>query len=433
MTTLLNLFVTLLLVLLNAFFVASEFAIIKVRPTRLEQLVRGGDARARLVLDITRQLDAYLSTTQLGVTLSSLGLGWIGEPALAHLVEPLFGALGPWALGASHVVGVVVAFTAITALHTIVGELAPKSLAIQRTEDIALRAARPLWLFYHLAWPIIRALNAGANGFVKLFGLEPARQEQILHTSEELRILLTKSPAGLDPALRSMLVRIFDLRRRTARHVMSLRSDLSVMRAQMGIEEAVRFALDAGYSRYPVLDDTGTVLGYLHLRDLFEVLAGRRKASRVVEVLRKPIFAREDTSVERLRLEMQARQTPMAIITSASGELVGLVTIEDLLEEIVGEIRDETDEEVPPIHRRGGGIVDVDGRVLLADLERDVSIVLKPEVKTVETVGGYILARLGHPAETGERVECEGFTLVVTEVTGRRVRRVRIVPMEGAG
>src|SRR6185295_6559605 len=177
----------------------------------------------------------------------------------------------------------------------------------------------------------------------------------------------------------------------------------------------------------------GNVLGYLHLRDLFEVLAGRRKATRVAELIRKPIFARENTSVERLRVEMQARQIPVAIITSADNEFVGLVTIEDLLEEIVGEIRDENDEEVPPIHRRGGGIVDVDGRVLLADLERDAGIVLAPEVKTVETVGGYIIARLEHPAVTGERVECEAHTLVVTDVAGRRVRRVRIVPTIGSG
>ncbi len=435
MTTLLYFLLTLLLVLLNAFFVASEFALVKIRPTRLEQLVRGGDARARLALDISHRLDAYLSATQLGVTLASLGLGWIGEPAIAHFIEPRFAALGAWASPAANVIGVVVAFIVITALHTIVGELAPKSLAIQRTEEITLWAARPLWVFYHMAWPIIRILNAGANGFVKLFGIEPARKEEILHTSEELRMLLTRSPAGLDPALRSMLVRIFDLRRRTARHVMSLRTDLAVMRGRSSIDEAVRFALDAGYSRYPVLDETGNVLGYLHLRDLFEVLAGRRKASRVAELLRKPIFAREDTSVERLRLEMQARQIPLAVITSATGEFVGLVTIEDLLEEIVGEIRDETDEEVPPIHRRGGGIVDVDGRVLLADLERDAAIVLKPEAKTVETVGGYILARLEHPAKTGERVECEGLTLVVTDVAGRRVRRVRVVrtPADEAG
>jgi CBS domain containing-hemolysin-like protein len=433
MQTFVYLLISFFLVIANAFFVAAEFAMVKVRPTRLEQLVRGGDARARLALQISHRLDAYLSATQLGVTLASLGLGWLGEPAIAHALEPQFARLGPWAAGVSHAVAVVCGFVAITAFHTIVGELAPKTLAIQRTEQIALHSARPLYVFYFLAWPAIWLLNNGANAFTRLFGLEPARKEEILHTSEELRMLLAKSPAGLDPALRSMLVRIFDLRRRTARNVMTLRSDVQAMHAEMAIDEAVNVAGDAGYSRYPVLDedDTGKVLGYLHLRDLFEVLAGRRKARTVAELLRKPIFAKEDTSVERLRLEMQARQIPVAVITSASGEFTGLVTIEDLLEEIVGEIRDENDEELPPLHRRGGGIVDIDGRMLLSDLERDAGIVLRPEAKSVETVGGYILARLGHPAGAGERLECEGWTVVVTDVAGRRVRRVRIVPMDG--
>ncbi|AUX24813.1 hypothetical protein SOCEGT47_053530 [Sorangium cellulosum] len=432
--TLVYLVGTALLVLLNAFFVASEFAIVKMRPTRLEQLVRDGDARARLALQMSQQLDAYLSANQLGITLASLGLGWIGEPAIAHLIEPLLTPLDAWSGIGAHAIAVGIAFICITALHTVIGELAPKSLAIQRTEKVTLWAARPLHFFFVLMWPVIWVLNSMANGFVRLFGLRPVGEEEIAHTSEELRLLLTRSPAGLDPALRSMLVRIFDLRRRTARHVMSLRSDASTLRANMTIEEAVRIVADAGYSRYPVLDDHGkNVLGYLHLRDLFDVLSQRRRAARVAELLRKPIFARENTSVERLRLEMQARQVPVAIITSASGEFIGLVTMEDLIEEIVGEIRDENDEEVPPIHRRGGGIVDVDGRVLLADLERDAHITLRPEVKTVETVGGYMLGRLEHPPEAGERVECEGYTLVAMDVAGRRVRRVRIVPTDAAG
>ena len=424
---------TALLVLINAFFVASEFAIVKMRPTRLEQLVREGDARAKLALHMSQRLDAYLSANQLGITLASLGLGWIGEPAIAHGIEPLLAPLGRWAGVSAHGIAIGIAFFVITSLHTVIGELAPKSLAIQRTERVTLLAAWPLHAFFIVMWPIIWSLNSLANGFVRLFGLQPASEGEIAHTSEELRLLLTRSPAGLDPALRSMLVRIFDLRRRTARHVMSLRTDTATLNARMTIDDAVKIVGEAGYSRYPVIDETGSkVLGYLHLRDLFDVLSGRRKAARVAELLRKPIFAREGTSVERLRLEMQARQVPVAIITSDAGEFIGLVTIEDLLEEIVGEIRDENDEEVPPIHRRGGGIVDVDGRVLLVDLERDAHITLRPEAKSVETVGGYMIARLEHPPEAGERVECDGYTLVAIDVAGRRVRRVRVVPTEPA-
>jgi CBS domain containing-hemolysin-like protein len=431
MATTLYLLGTLLLVLLNAFFVASEFAIVKMRPTRLEQLIREGDSRAALALKISHRLDSYLSANQLGITLASLGLGWIGEPAIAHSLEPYLWRLGEWSGAGAHGIAIGIAFAVITSLHTVIGELAPKSLAIQRTERVTLLTSYPLHAFYLVMWPIIWVLNTMANGFVRIFGLKPATEAEMAHTSEELRLLLTRSPAGLDPALRSMLVRIFDLRRRTARHVMSLRSDAATLRANMTIDEAVKIVGDAGYSRYPVLDEHAkNVLGYMHLRDLFDVLSGRRRAQRVAELLRKPIFARENTSVERLRREMQARQIPVAIVNNAAGEFVGLVTIEDLLEEIVGEIRDENDEELPSIHKRGAGIIDVDGRMLLADLERDVGIVLIPEVKTIETVGGYMLARLEHPPEPSERVECEGYTLVATDVAGRRVRRVRIVPAD---
>ncbi|MBK8256391.1 MAG: HlyC/CorC family transporter [Polyangiaceae bacterium] len=429
MSTVIYLVITACLIGLNAFFVASEFALVKIRPTRLEELVRQGDARARLALRISSRLDAYLSANQLGITLASLALGWIGEPAIAHLIEPRLAALGSWAGAAAHAISVAVAFFVITTLHTVVGEQAPKLLAIQRTEAVTLHTVRPLHAFYILLWPAIWFLNTLANAFVRLIGLKPTGEDEIAHTSEELRMLLAKSPAGLDPEMRRMLVRVFDLRRRTARHVMSLRVDAAILRADMSIDEAVRIVADAGYSRYPVLDAQGKeVMGYLHLRDLFDVLSGRRKAKKVAELLRQPIYARESTTVEQLRQRMQARQVPVAIVRSDAGEFVGIVTMEDLLEEIVGEIRDENDDEVAPIHRRGSGIVDVDGRVLLSDLEREVHIVLRPEFKDVETVAGYMLARLERPPIAGESVECDGLTLVATDVAGRRVRRVRIVP-----
>lgn len=420
-----------ILLLANAFFVASEFAIVKMRPTRLEQLVAGGDRRAKRALLISQRLDTYLSANQLGITLASLGLGSLAEPWLAAKIEPWLNLLGPWQAVGTHAIAMGIALFFVTGLHTVLGELVPKSLAIQRTEAVTLHSAIPLHLFFLLAWPLIWLLNSLANAFLRVIGIAPANESHAMaHTSEELRLLLTRSPAGMDASLRQMLVRIFDLRRRSAKHVMTLRGDVVTLRASMTIAEAVQVVDEAGYSRYPVLEDAGKeVIGYLHLRDLFSVLSGRRKARRIAELLRKPIFERETTSVERLRLHMQATQTPMAVIMSGSGEFIGVVTIEDLLEEIVGEIRDEHDEEVPPIQLRGGGIVDVEGRVLLADLERDTSVRLLPAIDGVETVAGYIQARLQRPAEAGQHVECEGYHLVAFDVVGRRIRRVRIVPV----
>jgi CBS domain containing-hemolysin-like protein len=424
---------TALLIFVNSFFVASEFAIVKIRPTRLEQLIKQGNRRAKLALRISQQLDTYLSANQLGITLASLGLGWIGEPAIADLIEPLFASLGAGAGAASHGIALAISFAVITSLHTILGELVPKSIAIQLTERVALATAIPLHFFFLLMWPLIWLLNTAANGFLRLFGLPPTHEQDVAHTSEELRILLTRSPIGLDPSLRSMLVRIFDLRRRTARHVMTLRNDAATLYSTTTVTEAVKIANEAGYSRYPVLDEASRrVIGYVHLRDLFAVVTGQRRARRVIEIARRPLFALESTSVERLRLEMQARQLPLAVISSPSGEFVGIVTIEDLLEEIVGEIRDENDEEVAPIQRHGGGVLDVEGRVLLSDLERDATVTLRPDAKGAETVAGYMLSRLSRPAVEGERVECEGYTLIATDVALRRIRRIRIIP-DGPG
>ncbi len=424
---------TFVFVLLNAFFVASEFALVKIRPTRLEELIKQGDSRAKLALRMTQHLDAYLSANQLGITLASLALGWVGEPAFAGVAQEGLTALGVESPVTAHAIGFAFAFALITTLHTVLGELAPKTLAIQRTEKVTLWTARPLHVFYIVMWPIIRVLNGAANAFVRLLGLRPYREDEFAHTSEELRMLLTANPAGLDPNLRSMLVRIFDLRRRTARHVMSLRSDAMTLRGSMTIEEAAQAVADAGYSRYPVLDAAGKrVLGYVHVRDLFLVLVGRRRASRLAELLREPIVAKADTSVERLRSQMQSLQRPVAIVLNDESEFVGLVTMEDLLEEIVGEIRDEHDEEVAPVLARDKGLWEVDGRVLLSDLERDEGIVLRPEHAEAETIAAYFLGRLGRPPNTGERVECDGYVLTAMDVAGRRLRRARIVELPRA-
>jgi CBS domain containing-hemolysin-like protein len=419
--------VTMLLVLANAFFVASEFAIVKVRPTRLEQLVREGSGVAKRALHMSRHLDSYLSANQLGITLASLALGWIGEPATAHLLLPLLSGLGGMAEPTAHATALTISFVVITALHTIVGELAPKSLAIQRTEQVTLLTAIPLHLFFLLMWPFIWCLNGAANALIGLFGLKPTHEDEVRHTSEELRMLLTGPAAALDPELRRMLARVFDFRRRTARHVMSLRTDTATLRANMSVDDAIAVAGDAGYTRYPVTDESGReVLGYVHVRDLFDVLRGARRAKMIAELLREPLQVKETASIEGLRRAMQATQVPMAVVVNKAGDFVGIISMEDLLEEIVGEIRDENDEEIAPIQQRSKGLIEVDGRVLVADLERELGITLPPR-DGVETIGAFLLVHLGRTPQPGDAIDCDDFTLIVADVVGTRIRRVRIV------
>ncbi|HUS66814.1 MAG TPA: hemolysin family protein, partial [Kofleriaceae bacterium] len=244
----------LVLVLANAFFVASEFAIVKMRATRLVELAEAGNSRARTALGISRRLDAYLSANQLGITLASLALGWIGEPAFAGIIEPLFARLGPGAAAASHTVAVIVGFVAITFLHTVIGELAPKSLAIQRTEPVALWTAKPLRWFYFVAYPVIWTLNAASALTLRLLRLRPASESELLHSPEEMRLVLRH--VAIDPGARRLIDRVFDYTRRVARHVMTLRRDVTVLEIERTFDENVARVLEHQYTRYPLVDPT---------------------------------------------------------------------------------------------------------------------------------------------------------------------------------
>lgn len=421
------LFAALGLILLNAFFVAVEFAIVRVRPTRLEQLATTGDARAARAIVVTRKLDAYISAAQLGITLASLGVGWLGEPAFSAIVMKW---IAPYGLseGTAHAISVAVAFFFITMLHVVIGEQAPKQLAISRSVPLSLWLAGPLHWFYVVTWPIIWLINSLGNLTLRLIGLKPTSDHDSQHTAEELRLILSRSPGMLDPQIRQMMMRVLDYRRRKARHVMTLASEVVALRANQTLDDAIKLALDSRYTRYPVLDTiTPRVLGFVHMQDLFSAHLGLRRANRLVEIMREPLYALDETPIDKLRLEMQSKQLHLAIINNADGVFVGIVTLEDLLEEIVGEIRDESDEEVPPIHRRSVEVVEVSSRVLLEDLERETGIVLKPSEPEVETVQAYVQKRLGGTVKVGDRLECEGHVIVVTEALPRRVGRVRII------
>jgi CBS domain containing-hemolysin-like protein len=418
---------SLALVLANAFFVASEFALVKMRPTRLEHLAASGNLRARTALGISRHLDAYLSANQLGITLASLALGWLGEPAFADLIAPLFARLGASAAAASHTVGLVASFVVITFLHTVLGELAPKSLALQRTESVALWTAAPLRVFYLVAFPLIWTLNNASIVALRLLRLRPSKEADALHSPEELRLVLHH--VALDPSARRLIDRVFDYTHRVARHVMTLRQDIALLTVDQSFDENVQRVLDNQFTRYPLLDsDEQRVLGYVHTKDMMAALASGRRPS-MLELVREPVYASEDTPLEELRRRFQRGSVHLAIIRGTNDRFTGVVTLEDLLEEFVGEIRDEYDtNEIPPVVLKAAGGFEADGRVTLDVAARDLGLRLDEIPEGVETIGGYVMSRLGAVPRAGDVVEVPGFRLVVMEVRDRRVGRLRGEP-----
>ena len=420
---------SLALVLINAFFVASEFAIVKIRPSRLEQLAARGQRRARVALGISRRLDAYLSANQLGITLASLGLGWIGEPAFAGLLKPLFASFGSWSVPTAHAVAVIASFAAITFLHTVLGELAPKSLAIQRTEPVALWTAAPLRVFYVGMFPLIWTLNTASWLVLRMFGLRRASEVEMLHSPEELRLILQR--VALEPGARRVIDRLFDYTHRVARHVMTLRRDVVVLDAGRSWDENLAVALAHQYTRYPlVAGETDRVLGYMHLKDIVAALGSNRRPGSMRELVREPIYASEETPLEQLRREFLRRRIHLAVITGARQTFAGIVTLEDLLEEFVGEIQDEQDvDEVPPMVRERDGSFAVDGRVTLDVAARELGLLLPAVPAGVETLGGYVGAKLGELAQPGQSIVRGGFRLTVLELRDGRVQRLRGEPL----
>ncbi|MSP60823.1 MAG: HlyC/CorC family transporter [Myxococcales bacterium] len=425
--TTMALIAALALVAANAFFVASEFAMVKMRPTRLEQLVAAKVRGAKTALDISRRLDAYLSANQLGITLASLGLGWLGEPAFAYLLEPLLSPLGLSPRAASGI-AFATGFVILTFLHTVLGELAPKSLAIQRTEVVALWTAAPLHAFYLAAYPLIWTLNKSAALALRLVRLKPASEADMVHSPEELRMLLRRLP--IDAGARRFMDRVFDYTQRIARHVMILRDDVVTLIAGRPFEENVRLALANQYTRYPLVDqETDRVLGYIHLKDLVAALAqGKRPDLR--ELARQPVSATEEMPIEQIRQAFQRQRVHLAVVRDREGVFTGIVTLEDLLEEMVGEIQDEHDGgELPPIIRLPERRFEVDGRLTLDVAERDLGLKFHDVPAGVETLGGFVMARFGVLPRRGQSVSLGGMRLTVLAVRNRRIARLRGEPI----
>ena len=417
----LNLLVALVLVGLNAFFVAAEFALVRVRESRIVQLEQEGSARARVVHDTLRDLDSYLSVCQVGITVASLALGWVGEPAVSQLIEPVLASLGVGSDQVVTVVSVIIGFTVITYAHLVFGEQAPKYFSIQRAERVSLWISRPLTFSRLLLRPVVWVVNASTNFILRPWGIRLGEEAEA-HSEEELRIMITSSTASgvLDPEEREYLNNVFDFGDRVAREIMVPRPDIEALPSNAPLAELAERAAFGRYTRYPVFEeDLDNILGAVHVKDLFRAAGEDPKNFDIRDVIRECLVVPENKPIEQILREFQTRTLQMAIVIDEWGSVEGLITIEDVLEELVGEIQDEFDEGEAAIEPIGEGLFAVDGRIPITDVNEHFDLDLPLE--DFETIGGYVLGSLGRPPEAGDSVEADGATLHVKSVDGQRV------------
>ncbi|HET9275670.1 MAG TPA: hemolysin family protein [Gemmatimonadales bacterium] len=418
------------LVAANAFFVAAEFALVGARKTRLDEMARAGDRQAALARRAITHLDRYISATQLGITLASLGLGWIGEPAVASVVEDAFTWLPAGFKGiATHSVAVVIAFAFITVLHIVLGELAPKAIALLFPERVSRWVAAPLMGFsFVMAWPI-RALNGTANQILRLFRIKPAGEHERVHSPEEIRMLVEQSQEfgtlGREDA--RLLAGVFEFSEKTAEEVMTPRTAVVAVAADSTVEAAADVVAEAQRSRYPVYEETlDEVVGVVLAKDILRAVR-QAPGSSVRSIMRAPLFAPGTREVEDVLADMKRLKLHMAIVLDEYGGTAGLVTMEDLLEEIVGAIEDEYDVAKKLAAKDGARLLD--GAMTIGDFNSAYDADLSSEDYT--TLGGYLFGQLGRLPAVGDRVATAKHTFEIAEMEGRRVRAVRLVRKDG--
>ena len=412
------------LVFLNGFFVAAEFAIVKVRSTQIEPLAARGSKRARIAQDVIGHLDAYLSATQLGITLTSLGLGWMGEPFVAHMLEPLLASLGVSNPTIISTLSFALGFGIITFLHIVLGELAPKSLAIQRAQGVTLAIASPLHLFFVVFRPFIWMLNGTANFFLRMIGIAPASETEIAHSEEELRLLLSKGTT-ITSTGKSISLRAMELRDRTVREVMVPRTGLVSLSTMRTIEDNIAIALENQFTRYPLCErDVDNIVGMIHLKDLFKLKGETGPGGRLLDIKREMLFVPETMSLERTLNLFLAKRMLMAIAVDEYGGTARLVTLENVLEELVGEIRDEFDVESILVHKVSDTEFVVDGAMPLLDFSRMFTVI--PDSRDVVTVSGYVIHLIGTVPVRGAEVRIGDWQATIETVDGIKVKTVRM-------
>jgi CBS domain containing-hemolysin-like protein len=426
---LLKLSVVLLLVAANGFFVAAEFALVAVRRSRIQVLADSGSRNAKRVLSLLDGLNAYLSAAQLGITLASLALGWIGEPAIARLLEPIFGSLSDTV---RHSLAFAIAFSIITALHIVLGEQAPKLLGLERAERIALAIALPMQAFYWVfRWPI-RALDWASGKVVRLFGLSASAQHASSYTEAEIRQLVdtSRESGHLRAEERRLIHKVFEFSDTLVREAMVPRTEVAAIASTNSLEEITKAFEQHRYSRLPVYRETiDDVIGFIHSKDVMSYLL-RPESFRLEDVLQPPFYVVDTARLEDVLRQLQKAKIHFGFVVDEHGGLEGIITLEDLLEEIVGDISDEHDEEVnEQIHEQPDGSYILDGGLAVRDLNKRLDMNL-PVSDGYTTIAGFLLAEAGELLSEGDSVKYNGHIFHVEKVEKRRITLVRMEEAE---
>nr|WP_232208180.1 hemolysin family protein [Selenomonas sp. CM52] len=416
--------VVFLLVFGNAFFVAAEFSIVKMRSSRLDVLIAEGNRRASYAKKLADRLDVALSVTQLGITIVSLGLGWLGEPVVASLLHPAFSWFGV-PESAVETVSFAIAFFLITSLHIVGGELIPKNVAIRKVESVALTVALPLLVFQRIMYPFVWLLNHVANWAEERMGFSVVtKEEDVAHTEEEIRVLMEEShrQGFIDKTELEFVDNVFDFADLSVREIMIPRTDMVCLDLEDSLEESIEMAMEERLTRYPICDGgKDNVIGFLHIKDFLQTLY-KKEAPDLRKLARHALVVPEAMAVSRLLQTMQQERSQLAIVVDEYGGTAGMVTIEDVIEEIVGDIQDEFDTDRPLVEKKGACLYSVDAKMLLEELEDILEVAIDEE--EIDSVGGWLSAHVDNPPRIGQKAAFGDAQFFVEETEGVRITRV---------
>jgi CBS domain containing-hemolysin-like protein len=422
-----EIFAVILIVLANAFFVAAEFAIVKVRSTQLQPLAEKNNRRAKVAIKLITHPDEFLSATQVGITMTSLGLGWIGEPVTAKILEPVFGILGITSVSTVHTLSITIGFIFLTFIHITIGEQVPKFMAIKNSKKAALFVSIPLNLFFFIFKPVIWLLNTTSNLILRSIGIKSIAETEKFHTEEELRMLIAegKQSGAIDPTEHQLIEKIFEFNDKIAREVMVPRNYMVAINISDSREKIFQTVIEEGFSRVPIYKDTiDNIIGIIYTKDLISA-AEHRELIALEDIIRPATFVSATKQIGDLLKELQKNKVHIAIVIDEYGGVEGLVTMEDILEEIVGEIQDEYDVEPQEVVSERSGVYLVNPIIQIEDFNKRFNSKI-PEDPDYQTLSGFLQKVTGHIPEVYERIDYKGISFTITKKSGNSILQVRV-------